>query len=59
VMIEPKHGKTSKLIRNGHKISPLMNLSKIQTLEVLKTLKRPLKTLDWNPRGLSVKFVHF
>jgi hypothetical protein len=33
-MIKPKHEKTSKLIKNGHKISPLMNLSDIQTLEV-------------------------
>jgi hypothetical protein len=39
-----KHEKTSKLIRNDYKISPLMHLSDIQTLEVSETLKRPLKT---------------
>jgi hypothetical protein len=32
VSIKPKWEKTSKLIRNGHKISPLMNLSGTQTL---------------------------
>jgi hypothetical protein len=33
-------------------MSPLMGLSGIQTLEVQKTLNRPLETLDRNPRGL-------
>jgi hypothetical protein len=42
--MRPKHEKTSKVIRNDHKISPLMDLSDIQTLEVLETLKRPLRT---------------
>jgi hypothetical protein len=32
-------------------MSPLMDLSGIQTLVVPETLNRPLKTLDWNPRG--------
>jgi hypothetical protein len=41
-MIEPKHGKTSKPIRNGHKISPLMNLSNIQTLELPKNPKETI-----------------
>jgi hypothetical protein len=36
-----------------------MDLSGIQTLEVPETLKRPLKTLSWNPRGLYVNFDHF
>jgi hypothetical protein len=36
-----------------------MDLSGIQTLEVPETLKRPLKTLSWNPRGLYVNFAHF
>jgi hypothetical protein len=34
--MRPKHEKTSKLIINGHKISPLMDLSGIQTLKVQK-----------------------
>jgi hypothetical protein len=59
VSIKPKWEKTSKLIRNGHKISPLMDLSGIQTLEVPETLKRPLKTLSWNPKGFYVNFAHF
>jgi hypothetical protein len=54
-MIELKHGKTSKLIRNGHKISPLMNLSSIQTLEVLETQKGTTE----NPRGLYANVAHF
>jgi hypothetical protein len=33
-------------MRNNLKISPLMDLSGTQTLEVPKTLKRPWKTLD-------------
>jgi hypothetical protein len=36
-----------------------MNLSDIQTLEVPETLKGPLKTPNWNPRGLYVNFDHF
>jgi hypothetical protein len=40
--MRPKHEKTSKLMRNNHKISHLMDLSGIQTLKVPKTLKRPL-----------------
>jgi hypothetical protein len=36
-----------------------MDLSNIQTLEVSETLINPWKTLDWNPRGLSAKLVHF
>jgi hypothetical protein len=36
-----------------------MDLSGIQTLEVPKTLKRPWKTLDWNPKGLFVNAAHF
>jgi hypothetical protein len=39
--MKPKYEKTSKLIKHGHKISPLMNLVAPQTLEVPKTLKRP------------------
>jgi hypothetical protein len=39
--MKPKHEKTSKFIRNDHK----MDLSGIQTLKVLKTLKRAWKTL--------------
>jgi hypothetical protein len=42
VIIKPKHEKTSKLMRNNHKIIHLMDMSGIQTLEVPKTLKRPL-----------------
>jgi hypothetical protein len=41
VTIKPKHEKTSKLIRNDHKISHLMDLSGIQTL---KSAKNPEKT---------------
>jgi hypothetical protein len=41
--MRPKHEKTSKLIRNGHRISHLMDLSGTQTLEVPKTLNRPLE----------------
>jgi hypothetical protein len=40
-------------------MSLLMDLSGIQTLEVLETLNRPMETLDWNPRGLYVNFAHF
>jgi hypothetical protein len=40
VSIKPKREKTSKLIRKGHKISPSMHLSGIETLEVPETLKR-------------------
>jgi hypothetical protein len=47
--MRPKHEKTSKLIRNGHKISHLMYLSGTQTLEVPKTLNRPLKTPKLRP----------
>jgi hypothetical protein len=36
-----------------------MDLSGTQTLEVPETLKRPLKTPNWNPRGLYVNFAHF
>jgi hypothetical protein len=32
--MKPKHEKNSKLMRNTHKISPLMALSDTQTLEV-------------------------
>jgi hypothetical protein len=39
----PKHEKTSKLIRNDHNISYLMDLSGIQTLKVPKILKRPME----------------
>jgi hypothetical protein len=52
--MKPKHEKTSKPIRNDHKISHLMDLSGIQTLKVPKILKRPLE----NPRlelGLGKK----
>jgi hypothetical protein len=51
----PNNRKFPKLIRNGHKISPCVDLSNIKGLEVSKTLKR---TLDLNPRGLSAKLVH-
>jgi hypothetical protein len=46
---KPKYEKTSKLIKNGHKISPLMDLSGTQTLEVPKTLKRPLGNPELKP----------
>jgi hypothetical protein len=35
------------------------DLHYIHTLEIPKTLKRPWKTLNPNPRGLSAKLVHF
>jgi hypothetical protein len=44
-----KQVKISKLIRNGHKISHLMDLGGIQTLKVLKTLKRPLENPKLKP----------
>jgi hypothetical protein len=47
--MRPKHEKTSKLIRNGHKISHLMVLSGTQTLEVPETLKRPLENPKLKP----------
>jgi hypothetical protein len=47
--MRPKHEKISKLIRNGHKISPLMVLSGIQTLKVPKTLNRPLENPQLKP----------
>jgi hypothetical protein len=59
VIIKPRHEKTSKLMRNTHKISPLMDLSDTQTLEVPKTLKRPLENHELKPRGLYVNFAHF
>jgi hypothetical protein len=46
-------------MKNNHKVSLLMDLSGIQTQEVPETLKRPLKTLSWNPRGLYVNFDQF
>jgi hypothetical protein len=46
VSIKPKLVKISKLIKNGHKISPLMEFDSTKTLEVPETLKRPLKTLS-------------
>jgi hypothetical protein len=49
VIIKPKHDKTSKLMRNNHKISPLMDLSATQTLEVPETLKRPLENPELKP----------
>jgi hypothetical protein len=36
-------------MRNNHKISHLMNLSGTQTLEMPKTLKRPLENPELNP----------
>jgi hypothetical protein len=57
--MRPKHEKTSKLIRNGHKISPLMDLSGIQTLEVPETLKTPLENPELKPRGLYVNLAQF
>jgi hypothetical protein len=47
--MKPKHEKTSKLIRNYHKISHLMYLSGIQTLKVPKTLKRPVENPELKP----------
>jgi hypothetical protein len=47
--MKPKHEKTSKLIRNDHKISHLMDLSGIQTLKVPKILKRPLENPKLKP----------
>jgi hypothetical protein len=47
--MKPKHEKTSKHIRNGHEISPLMDLSGIQTLKVPKPLKRPLENPELKP----------
>jgi hypothetical protein len=47
--MRPKHEKTSKLIRNGHKISHLMELSGTQTLKVPKTLNRPLENPKLRP----------
>jgi hypothetical protein len=36
-----------------------MDLNYIHTLEIPETLIGTLKTLNPNPRGLSVKLVHF
>jgi hypothetical protein len=48
--MKPKNEKTSKLIRNYHKISHLMDLSGIQTLKVpKKILKRPLENPKLKP----------
>jgi hypothetical protein len=47
--MKPKHEKTSKLIRNDHKITHLMDLSGIQTLKVPKTMKRPLENPKLKP----------
>jgi hypothetical protein len=47
--MKAKHEKTSKLIRNDHKISQLMDLSGIQTLKVPKILKRPLENPKLKP----------
>ena len=57
--MKPKHEKTSKLIRNDHKISHLMDLSGIQTLKVPRILKRPLKNPELKPQGLCVNLCTF
>jgi hypothetical protein len=45
----PTKRKLPKLIRNGHKISPCVDLSSIKTLEVLETLNRPLENPGMKP----------
>jgi hypothetical protein len=56
VIIKPKHEKASNLIRNNHKISHLMDLSGTQTLEVPKTLNRPLENPRLKPYGVICTF---
>jgi hypothetical protein len=38
--MKPKHEKTLKLIRNAHKISPLMDFDSTKTLKVPKNPKK-------------------
>jgi hypothetical protein len=42
-------------MRNDHKISPLMDLSGIQTLEVPKNLNKPLENPGLKPQGVICK----
>jgi hypothetical protein len=51
--------KTLKLKKNSHKMLLRRDLHYIHTLEIPKTLKRTLETLNPNPRVLSAKLVHF
>ena len=46
---KPKHVKTSKDMRNDHRMSHLMDLSGIQTLKLPKTLKRPMENRELKP----------
>jgi hypothetical protein len=43
-------------MRNNHKILHLIDLSGTQTLEVPKTLKRPLENPELKPLGVICKF---
>jgi hypothetical protein len=47
--IRPNKRKFPKLIRNGHKISPCVDLSSIKALKVSKPLKRTLESPRLKP----------
>jgi hypothetical protein len=45
----PNKGKLQNSLRDGHKISPCVDLSSIKTLEVPETLNRPLENPGMKP----------
>jgi hypothetical protein len=50
---KPKVSKISKVIRNVHKISNLVNFCGT------KTLKETLENPNWNPRGVNSNSIYF